>query len=47
MYIFSLNTTVHLQIPLIQKQPFPKVFHGDPTKLSFIKSFIKIPTEVN
>ena len=26
LYIFSLNTTVHLQIPAVQKQPFPLLF---------------------
>ena len=25
-YIFNLNTTVHLQNPAVQKQPFPVLF---------------------
>ena len=26
LYIFSLNTIVYLQIPVVQKQPFPLFF---------------------
>ena len=36
LHIFSLNTTMHLQIPAVQKQPFPlwpfqRVFRVYPT----------------
>ena len=33
LHIFTLNTTVYLQIPEVQKQPFPLLF-------SFFKGFL-------
>ena len=51
--IFSLKTTVHLQIPITKKQflvfggIFQRVSHKYPTKSSEIKSFLKNLTKVN
>ena len=53
LYIFRLNTTVHLQIPAVEKQPFPllfglfKGFLSISNKFSVIKSFLKNPGEIN
>ena len=45
-----MNTTVHLQIPAVQKQPcldFSKGFSCISNKSSVIKSFLKNPGEIN
>ena len=54
LYIFSLNTTVYLQIPVEQKQPFSLLFGFFKgflicicKKSSVIKSFPKNPGEIN
>ena len=54
LYIFSLNTTVHMQIPAVKKQPFPPFFlafsKGFPcisNKSPKIKSLLRNPGEIH
>ena len=53
LYIFSLNITVYLQIPAVQKQSFrfclafSKGFSCISDKCSVIKSYLKNPGEIN